>query len=89
MDGITWHVDHARIEDCGAFQTEEGEPMAYAKVATFGGLFPLSVSPDDLTKIAPHKGKMVKMSGRMTYEVKKGTGKEAIKFYVGEIVPHK
>ena len=88
MDGIRWNCDMAEITEFGSFQAEDGEPMAYAKFTTWGGKISLSVSPDDLSKLAPHKGKRVSISGRLDYEIKK-SGKEAVKFYVGEVVPHK
>ena len=83
--GIKWNVNQAMIEDCGTFQTEEGEPMAWAKAAYFGGIVSLKITPDDLTKIVPFKGKMVTISGQLHYEVKKGTGKETIRFGITEI----
>ena len=85
--GIKWNVDQAMIEDCGSFQTDEGEPMAWAKMAYFGGMASLRITPDDLQKVAPHKGKMVSAKGRLHYEVKKGNGKETIAFYIDELKP--
>ncbi len=86
-EGIKWSVDQARIEDCGTFQTDEGEAMAWAKMGYFGGLASLKISPDDLKKVMPHKGKMVSVSGVLHYEVKKGTGKETIQFFIDEVKP--
>ncbi len=36
--GIIWSVNQAKILDCGTFQTEDGEAMAWAKMGYFGGL---------------------------------------------------
>lgn len=85
--GINWNTQEAMISDCGAFQTDEGEPMAYAKMEYFGGKISLNITPDDLQKVAPHKGKMVTCAGKLSYEVKKGTGKETIRFSIDEIKP--
>jgi len=83
--GMKWTVDEAKIEDCGTFQTDEGEAMAYAKLAYFGGMISLKVTPHDMRKIEPHKGKIVSVSGGLRYEVKKGSGKEMIRFSVNEV----
>jgi hypothetical protein len=86
MDGIKWLCEQGLVQDCGTFQDEETkEAKAWAKLAYFGGLVSLTISPDDLRKIAPHKGKMVSCSGRLEHEVKKGTGKESIRFCIDEI----
>jgi hypothetical protein len=85
--GIKWSVNQAKIEDCGSFQTDEGEPMAWAKMGFFGGLASLKITPDDLQKVTPHKGKIVSITGRLRYEVKKGTGKETVAFLIDEIKP--
>jgi hypothetical protein len=84
-NGIKWTMDQAKIEDCGVFQTDEGEPMAWAKAAYFGGMVSLKITVEDLERVRPHKGKMVSMSGNLHYEVKKGTGKESVQFHIGEI----
>jgi hypothetical protein len=88
-EGMGWYCKRAKVQDCGVFQSEDGEPMAYAKVAMFGGLFSLTVTPDDMRKLEPHKGKFVSISGSQTYEIKKKSGNEVIKFYLGEITPLK
>ncbi len=85
--GIKWSVNHAKIADCGSFQTDEGEAMAWAKMAYFGGIASLRITLDDLQKVAPHKGKIVSASGRLHYEIKKGTGKETVAFMIDEIKP--
>ena len=85
--GIKWSVNHAKILDCGTFQTEDGEAMAWAKMGYFGGLASLKITPDDLQKVAPHKGKVVSLTGQLRYEIKKGTGKETIAFFIDEIKP--
>lgn len=85
--GIKWSVSQAMIEDCGSFQTDEGEAMAYAKMAYFGGMVSLKITPDDLRKVEPHKGKIVSANGLLHYEVKKGTGKETVRFTIDEIKP--
>jgi len=76
------------IMDCGTFQNEEtGEPLAYAKMGFFGGNASLNITPDDLHKIAPHKGRMVSIGGHLHYEIKKGSGKESIRFQISDIKP--
>lgn len=86
--GINWSCDQAVVSDFGTFKNEEtGEPMAWAKLEYFGGKISLNITPEDLEKVAPHKGKMVKVSGSLSYEVKKGSGKETIRFAVDEIKP--
>jgi hypothetical protein len=86
--GINWNVEQAIISDCGSFQNEEtGEPMAWAKMEYFGGKVSLNITPDDLLKVAPYKGKMVKATGKLSYEIKKNTGKETIRFSIDEIKP--
>ena len=84
--GLNWNKQGAIIADCGTFQNEEsGEPVAWAKLAFMGGMCSLKVTPDELKKIVPFKGKEVNISGTFTYEIKKGTGKESMTFYVGSI----
>ena len=85
--GIIWSVNQAKILDCGTFQTEDGEAMAWAKMGYFGGLASLKITPDDLQKVAPHKGKTVSASGSLHYEIKKGTGKETVAFMIDELKP--
>ncbi|QBG46545.1 hypothetical protein EGM51_03720 [Verrucomicrobia bacterium S94] len=87
--GIQWHIGESQIADCGSMQNEEaGELIAWAKMAYFGGMASLKITPDDLSKIVPHKGKMVSLSGSLEYEIKK-SGHEKIKFALGEIKPLK
>lgn len=88
-DGLYWGAERARLDECEAFQTKEGEAMAYAKLAVFGGKISLKIGPEDLPKLVPHKGKIITISGELQYEIKKGTGAETVKFLVGEIIPHK
>jgi hypothetical protein len=88
MEGLVWSCNNAMVQDCGTFQDEDTkEAKAWAKLAYFGGLASLTISPEDLRKLAPHKGKMVACSGRLEHEVKKGSGKEVTRFCVDEVKP--
>ncbi|MGE4489882.1 MAG: hypothetical protein AB7E95_10110 [Kiritimatiellales bacterium] len=86
MEGIIWMCNQGLVQDCGSFQdSDTGEVKAWAKLAYFGGLASLTISPEDLKKIAPFKGKMVSCSGRLEHEIKKGSGKESTRFCVDEV----
>lgn len=76
MNGIQYIVPEAIIMDCGSFQSESGEPIAFAKMGWMGGNASLNISPSDLSRVLPFKGKMVTVSGGLTYEIKKG-GRES------------
>jgi len=88
INGIQYTVEEAIIMDCGSFQSEAGEPIAYAKMGWMGGNASLNISPSDLSKVMPYKGKMVTISGGLTYEIKKG-GRETIRFSLDKIEPLK
>ena len=86
IKGLEWFVNEAEVTDCGTFQQKDSnETVAWAKMAYFGGMVSLKITPEDLRKVAPFKGKMVSMSGRQTHEVKKGTGIEKSTFYVDDL----
>lgn len=87
--GLNWNKDGAIIADCGTFQNDEGEPVAWAKLAFMGGMASLKITPDDLKRLSPLKGKEVNINGTFTYEIKKGSGKETMSFYVDQVTPVK
>ncbi|QQE12315.1 hypothetical protein JD969_02240 [Planctomycetota bacterium] len=70
IEGLKLSVDAAKVLDCNSFQTEDGEAMAYVKLAYFGGITTILVDPMTVEKFMQHKDKMVKAEGALWVEQK-------------------
>ena len=82
-EGMKWSVEQAKVMSADFFQTDEGEPMAYVKLAYFGGYTTIMCSVEDSKKFKPHTGKMVSCGGALWVEPKKNGAK--ITFEIGYI----
>ena len=88
MDGLSWNVDEARVDDVGSFQDDEGKPMAYVKLAYFGGVNIIMISPVDVKRFEAFRGKRVIAGGALHVE-RKSTGSQKVRFEVAEIKERK
>ena len=70
-DGLRWALDQAKVVDSNSFQSDDGKPMAYVKLAYFGGLTTIMVTPEDARRFEPLIGKMVTASGGLIVEKKR------------------
>ena len=76
FEGLKWTCKQAVVKGCDSFQTDEGEHMAYIKLAFFGGLSTIMIDHNQIHKFKSHLGKVVSCGGDLMIEIKK-TGTKA------------
>ncbi|MDF7809666.1 hypothetical protein P4E94_19665 [Pontiellaceae bacterium B12219] len=88
MQGLYWGANTAEIISADVKQNQKGNTYAVVKMNAWGvSGIQLDVSPAEVDKFKPFLGKMVSISGNMSYEVATYDGKQIIRFAVSEIKP--
>jgi hypothetical protein len=82
--GLRFSCDDADIIDGNTFQDDDGKPMAYVKMAYFGGTSTIMLDAAEYKRFQPFIGKTVSVSGTFTVE-KKDKGLSKVKFDLAEI----